>query len=349
MCYTINTFCPIIPTNRLYMKHRHLSIAMILTISLLTSCSSNKNEESPKTPAKPENIIRLDQILENYNSLDSTNRIKTLTDNKIIIDKYLQIIGQDTTSDQTLTLLSDSRMVKMFGNAVNKEYKDLAPEQQQLGNIITRGHNQGLNLDQTAYVATIWGQPKSIIFNNGVMYIALNHYLGPNHEAYNGIPEYERRTKTRANIPYDMAEALIATTYPISESNTTVLSHLLYQGAIAQAKMLLLDNPSEAMALGFSEAQFNDIAKNERFMWERLLYDDMIHSSDPIIVSSLFSPSPVTGIISPDAPGRAARYIGYRIVKSYLRQHPDTQLSQLLSPKFYNNPSTLAQASYQPQ
>ena len=47
-------------------------------------------------------------------------------------------------------------------------------------------------------------------------------------------------------------------------------------------------------------------------------------------------------------PGRALRYIGLQIVRSYVNGHKDVKLEYLLSPAFYNNANTLRDAAYTP-
>ena len=60
------------------------------------------------------------------------------------------------------------------------------------------------------------------------------------------------------------------------------------------------------------------------------------------------NPAQNSAPISPDAPGRAAVYIGYRIVCAYMSAHPATSLRTLLTPAFYASPSLLRRAAYQP-
>lgn len=42
----------------------------------------------------------------------------------------------------------------------------------------------------------------------------------------------------------------------------------------------------------------------------------------------------------------AGRFLGMRIVESYLRKHPDTKVNDLLTSNFYANDRTLALSGY---
>lgn len=312
---------------------------------MLMSCGRDKDT---LPPAEPVSIVRVDSIMSHYASADSVGRSTMLDQNRTVLDAYLQVLGLPAANDSAMLEVARSPMVSIFAPAVDSIYTGLDIEQQQLGNILARGKQQGLDFDIEHFAAVVWGRPQSIMFNDKTMMLALNHYLGENHDAYKGIPAYVRAMKTRASIPYDMTEALIGGKYPIAD-NTTVLANLLYQGALAEAKMQLLDSPCEAMALGFTDEQLADIASHEKFIWERLVRNDMIHSTDRSVIGLLFDPAPVSALISPDSPGRTARYVGYRIVKAYLQSHPDTKLADLFSPTFYNSTTVLADSGYAPQ
>ena len=60
------------------------------------------------------------------------------------------------------------------------------------------------------------------------------------------------------------------------------------------------------------------------------------------------SPAPVTSVLSIYSPGRAGRFLGYRMVKRYLEAHPEADLASLLSPEFYNAPDVLEKIDYNP-
>ena len=57
---------------------------------------------------------------------------------------------------------------------------------------------------------------QSIILADTVMLLGLNHYLGCDYEGYKHLDGYRRATKTAAaRLPYDIAESIIATAYPL--------------------------------------------------------------------------------------------------------------------------------------
>lgn len=191
-----------------------------------------------------------------------------------------------------------------------------------------------------------------VIGPDTTVYIALNHYLGAGHEAYAGFPDYQRRLKTPARIPADVAEALLATLHPFQDqgSATTLLNRLLYEGAIVEGVMRAT-GLGEREALGYDDAQMQWAVANERAVWDALLQRRMLFSTDPDISARLLAPAPSTPLLTPDAPGRIGRFMGHRLVAAWLSaagQNP-VPTDTLLTPAFYLGPNTLAQARYSPR
>lgn len=72
----------------------------------------------------------------------------------------------------------------------------------------------------------------------------------------------------------------------------------------------------------------------------------LLYSTNRLDANRLVNPSPATSILHHESPGRLGRFIGYKIVKSYVETHPDINLKWLLSPDFYNSLQSLIDSCY---
>ena len=84
-------------------------------------------------------------------------------------------------------------------------------------------------------------------------------------------------------------------------------------------------------------------------LFRSLITKRLLFSTDRAIADRLVKPAPATSVIGPEVPGRAGRYIGYRIVDSYVRHNNDITPRQLLSSDFYNSRNTLVNSEYSPK
>ncbi|MDE5665410.1 MAG: hypothetical protein K2I31_05680 [Duncaniella sp.] len=155
-----------------------------------------------------------------------------------------------------------------------------------------------------------------------------------------------RVRKIPARVVPDIVEALLHRDFPYAPAADypTVLSRLLYEGALVESVMQLA-GISEQTALGYDDRQIDWLNKNEHKLWEAIVGHKYLFSSDRQLASSLTAQAPFTSAIGPEVPGGAGRFIGHRIVASLLDNRA-VALSVLLSPSFYESPDALAESKY---
>lgn len=318
---------------------------------MLAACSSKHTDTAGEGALS---VTRLDRVVSTYPTLDDSRRAAVLDSVLTPMTAYMQVVYNDSAAradDATVMTWAQSMPVEMFTPAVDTVFRDLTAVEGAMSDAVARMRAKGLKTPVNNYATVVWGRPESIVLNDSVMLIALNHYLGADHEAYEHWPEYMRELKRPDMLVYDVVEAQLALAYPYQATGdkATLLSHMLYDGALAYAKTQLIDNADEWRAAGFAKRHYDDLVDNEAYMWNRLVTGKMLYQTDADLIDRLTAPAPASLPISAEAPGRAVRYTGLRIVQSYLRNNPGTTLADLLSPAFYADPATLQRAGYTPQ
>lgn len=315
----------------------------------VTSCGESSKEESIGD-FPPLKVHRLDKVISEY----SKSNDKSLLEDSVVKNGVMAVtamLNMGHPNENAFDEYVKSEDLKVFSEEVNKTFPDLASLENILGGVKINIEKElaGVKMcDIYSIVST--NRHHSIYMTDSLtMLLVLNHYLGANHDAYKGFDEYIKATKDIKFIPYDIVEALIANTsfayLPSGEEN--LLTMLMYQGALIEAKMRIVPGSTLALALGYNEDQLKWLEDNEQKAWESIVSQEMIYSTSPDNISKLISPAPTTTIINANAPGRAGRYFGYKIVKAYLEKNPSTTLAQLLSPTFYSNQKSFIASGYQ--
>ncbi len=292
-------------------------------------------------------IVRLDSLALAYRSNPALQMPDSVDKCAAALLQYLALEHHDTTWQA----YTSSRAVAVFAPEAAKAFPSLTPLRDTVGMMLDNADRVGLALLCRHFATTVWSGPKSIVVNEPYIFIALNHYLGSDHPAYEGWPWYIRAVKTSQMLPYDIAETLIAEAYPYSvlpPSKRTVLSRMLYEGALAYAKTKVVPEAKPYLALGYDMATMEDVRSNEAFIWRHLVEGQMLFSTDAALADKLFAPAPSTPVISPDAPGRVARFIGLRIIEKFIEKNPETTIAELLSPDFFGAENALDRAGYAP-
>ncbi len=322
-------------------------IALLLACAIFPGCrrSTETANVSPDSIA----IAPVHRIMHRYASADSAQRQRLLAGNRPEIEAFMKLVADTPLTEERVSGWSWSLPVLKFTPDVDSIYPDTSAVARAVGTVLARTRNAGLELPRRRYASVVWGKPQSIIFVDSVMLIALNHYLGAEYEGYSHFPLYSRLVKEPAIMPFDIDEALIATAYPFAgPSDATALQHMLYQGALTAAKIEATGTGNPALALGYRPEQMAFLTDNEALLWSNMVERDLLYDKSASTIDRLIAPGPTTRLLDPRCPGRAGRYIGYRIVEAYRRNHPEATLPFLLSPEFYTSSTVLDEASYNP-
>ncbi len=318
-------------------------ILLLFTLICITGCREKEN--TPQLDLIDFGHIAAETATEpSQSNLEKAQEVATAHPHQFAT--MLSIMGIE---DESVESWLNSPVVKGFSEAVDS----YAPSYEEITDAISYTANASTKLDLKIpakdFATAIWGRPQSILFADSTMYIALNHYLGSDHPAYASLPVYRRMDKNPESLKYDIAEAIVATSYPYpSEEEGTIANRLMYEGAIIWAKMGLVKDPDEAVALGYNSSEMEWLNKNEEMLWKKMLASKFIFDRSEMLADKLFAPSPATTALASDAPGRAGRYIGYQLIKSFFKANPDVSISEYLTGKMYMSENPLIGINYNP-
>lgn len=312
----------------------------LISLLVLSGCTHNADKESSVE------ITRFDIIATDSTVAQSEQKLMPAL-------CAMRVIHGDTALNpgQILALYKESQATKAFSPDVRKLLPELKEQEKELGasfkNILQNLPNSVTPTHIYGYVTPYM---QSIVLVDSVMFVGLNHYLGENYLGYDGFEHYKRKLKQPNRIAIDAIEAIIYTNYPYHETdNPVALSRMLYEGAIVSVLQDVMPEHSVADLLGYSDDEWKWSEEHERDLWKSMAENGILYSHDPMMTTRIISPAPNSAVALTEAPGRIGRYIGYKIVQSYLNNHKDMSIKDILSPEFYNSQSTLIDAEYSPK
>lgn len=326
---------------------KYFSTILIALALTAASCSSHHDG----TAAEDAPFVRLDKTVAGFSRLSPAEQVAVVDSFTVPLNDYIYLMGVSTGNiPASIDSLSHTAAYAMFEPEVDKAFPSTQAIEKSLGVINANLSRKFPALPHYSYYGIISPYRQQIMMVDSVVYVALNHYLGADHPAYSSMPEYSRVTKQPSYIPLDVAEAILSVEYPYVESPTpSAIQYYLYEGALLKGISELTGITDEAVLMGWTPEQLEQVKQQEPGIWRKMASDNLIYTTDMSTARRLCEPSPASRLIAPDLPGRIGRFIGYQIVNSYIANNPDTPIPGLLSPDFYNAPSTLIQSAYSPQ
>ncbi|MCH5246261.1 MAG: hypothetical protein J1E84_07345 [Muribaculaceae bacterium] len=334
---------------------RHLAFLIcVLALSAVSGCRQKDsrealNDEQDEAARIEVKIKPIYKSIHHYPSLTLEQRKECIDSMREGLVALSAVYNADLTDEAVLLDYAGRPVTTMFSPAVDELFP--AATLDSVNAATSRAFSRLKQELPAIHIPEMYGvispYDRSIYMVDSVMLVALNHYLGYSFDGYNGMPEYKRTAKTPRRLPYNIVEAMVGINYPYTHSETsTLLARMLHSGAIAMAQMMTIENADIAEVLNFAPQQLEWAEDNEKNIWNKLVADQLLFSTDPTVGDRLVLPSPGAPMIHQDAPGQIGGYVGYRILKKYMALHPETTLEQVLSPEFYTNQNVLRESEY---
>lgn len=334
------------------MIFRYASLLVAAALLLLSAACSPKESSNGSVSTvsntvlnvEPAQLVRLDNLI-----AAGGNAIPEVYESPMEV--YMQMLNRysgNLAEDVDSFRLDDA--FAMFYEPTYQEFTSTDDIEHSLGRVNNYLADQLPEISSQVYYGIVSPRidNRIITYADTATYIVLNFYLGKDFEAYAGFPEYKKLYFERRRIPADVVEAVIAQSYKYTPSeNSTLLSRLLYYGALTK---VVVDASGVSLAdyLGWTPEQMDYATANERLIWLKMASDNLIYSTNPADADRLFNPAPNASIITNETPGQIGRYIGYKIIESYLAANPRTKIQSLLLDTFYDNPTSLPSSNYAP-
>ncbi|MDA0740720.1 MAG: hypothetical protein O2862_02280 [Bacteroidetes bacterium] len=181
-------------------------------------------------------------------------------------------------------------------------------------------------------------------------FVGLDNFLGAGYPGYAGIPAYQNVLLRQSQLPVAYAHALLATLSLENFNDPTLVGQMVYHGKIALATEALTGyTVADSEVLGYGPEEWDFLEANESNIWEVVVREKLLFSTDMMVRQRLSEPAPFSKLgtaMDGDIPGRVARYIGYKLVKSYAEHHRELSLKEII--KIRDAQKFLRDAQYKP-
>lgn len=326
------------------MKLTAYLLSAIVLVSAFLSCEKAHKSYSDS----PVVIYRFDLAADTAANSDTACCADIASRYSRPLETIAYTMNEDIMPDEMLSKYISSPAFKVFTPDVRHVFPDLDDAQRHLTVSFGVLRDSSLSVPSELF-SIVSPYNQSVIRVDSVMLISLNHYLGADYPGYEGMDVYRRRLKTPRRMPVDVTEAVIRYNFPANvEFGNNAVSLMLYEGAVLWLLKNSLPDYSLTDLLGYTDQELQWCLDNEHNIWSTLASRDLLYTTSPMDIARLISPSPATTIVHPDAPGSLGRFVGYRMVSSYLKNNPSTSLERLFSSDFIKSRETLVKAGYNP-
>jgi hypothetical protein len=192
----------------------------------------------------------------------------------------------------------------------------------------------------------------SIIIGDSVLGIGLDKYLGSDCKYYPGLEIYRYQTAKMNpyNIVPDCMYAWASSEWNYKDmgyQTDNALTEILHEGKLLYFVKSMLPEHDDNLVFGFTAGQMKFCRNNEAQMWQFLVEHNLLFSSEQLTKRKLSGEAPFTSYFSKESPGRAAVWLGFRIIESYMLNNKNSSLADIM--KDTDIQGILEKARYNPK
>jgi hypothetical protein len=175
----------------------------------------------------------------------------------------------------------------------------------------------------------------SIIVDDSLLMISLDRYLGSDSKYYPslGIYDYQSRKMTPAYTVSDCMYAWASTEWDFRDfdyGTKNLLNTMLHEAKLVYFTKRMMPALADTVLFGFTGRQLSFCKEGEGLIWEYLVSNDLLFSTDSFMIRKFTGEAPFTSYFTEDSPGRAVVWTGFRIIERFMRNNPDVTLQELM-------------------
>jgi len=180
--------------------------------------------------------------------------------------------------------------------------------------------------------------------------IGLDLFLGPDYQPYYypplSLPQYITRTNDKKHLATKIMKGLVEDLTGSVKGNKFI-DHIIQNGKKIYILDHLMPYQPDSIKLGYTAQQTAWVNAFELDIYGHFLKEEMMFSDNMQSYKSLVTPAPKSSGLTEESPGEVGNWIGWQIVKSYMRRHPETTLKELIA--LDDMQEILTKARYKPR
>ncbi|WP_340114467.1 hypothetical protein [Maribellus mangrovi] len=336
-------------------RPKHLVFLLIMLIVVLSACKRNPLKVDISDIQSEAEIVPFGELLFNIEEGDTLEAIAKLSNEypdffNLFTYRIIRIggIGDQDFPELMKTFLADTLIqeVKVKTDSVFNNPKKL---DKQLVKAFKYFAWHFPDKEIPTIYTYISGFNQSIVTAENLVGISLDKYLGRDCKYYqqlNTTPQYKIQNMHKDRIVPEVAYAWALTEFEDPNSATNLLDHIVQKGKLMYLVDAMLPDTPDSLKIGYSTEQLNWCQMNEVPMWTYLIEHKMLYSNKRMDIVRYVNDAPTTSGFPLESPGRTGVWIGWQIVRQYMKEHPEVTLEELMNNKEYQQ--ILNESEYDP-
>jgi len=180
-------------------------------------------------------------------------------------------------------------------------------------------------------------EPSPNYMGTDFLAIGLQFYLGKDYSIYNDpdyaagiVPQFRSRRFSKEYIASDVFRLVLDDLFPDNSSRLPLIEKFVEKGKRVAVLKMILPSAPDSIITGYTNDQLNWCEENERSILNFFTQQNLLYEIDPSLTQNYINDGPFTQGMPQESPGNIGLFLGWQIVKAYMKKHPETTPAQLM-------------------
>ena len=235
--------------------------------------------------------------------------------------------------DSILLQRKDDSIQKLIKSSVDSVFLDFSSIEDDLSSLFKhiKYYNPSLKKPRLITVFSDVDYRNKVIVTDTIVLIGIDNYLGTEHVFYRSFYQHIRKNLKKNQIVVDLADKYASKmiNQPVRE---IFLDELIYQGKKMYLKDLWLPKSEEHSKIGYTADELNWAEDNEFYIWQYFIENELLYENNSKLYDRFIARGPFSRFnlqLDSESPSSMGIYIGWKIVKSFMKNN-DIKLVDML-------------------
>jgi gliding motility-associated lipoprotein GldB len=318
---------------------KKIIFSVLIAAAFLSACKRNTLKVDISGIDEEVEIVRFDEKLFNLPLKDTLKELRQLRGQypgffDLFTWKVIGIGGiEDEYFPELMTNFIKDTMIINARSLVKKEFAEFSNIENDLIEAFKYYKYHFPEKELPKIFTMISGFNQSVVTAENIIGISLDKYLGSDCSYYRmltTVPSYKLPNMNSRKMISDVIYAWGITEFEEPEEATTVLANIIYQGKLMYFTDALLPEMHDTLKIGYTGKQLSWCIDNEPQMWNYLVEHKMLYSNNRMDILRYINDGPYTTGFPVESPPRTGIWIGWQIVREYMRKHKEITLQELM-------------------
>ncbi|MDR0682315.1 MAG: gliding motility protein GldB [Dysgonamonadaceae bacterium] len=280
-------------------------------------------------------IIRFDEYL--YHYLTQNNNDKIPDEYKSFLNAYGEkviYIGKPDSlgfQERLRAFFSDPTLMTLYCDE-QSAFSDISEINAELSQGMEILLSNFPHFKQPKIYMHVSGLNQNVIVTDEILSLSADKYLGTNYPVYQDFfYEYQRQLMSPDRIVPDYLLGFMMANLPFEGNDGILLERMLYEGKLRYLLSQFIPDREVWEYVGYNKEQYTWCTTYQSKIWKSILENQHLFHPDYMTTSQYLKEAPYTASLPVESPGRAGIWLGYQIIVSYMKNHPETGMQELMN------------------